>query len=62
MDNQLPTKLCTGKAVASAALSALITAAVALTVCAAKGEEVTLGQAPHPSVSQSRTAALNGVV
>lgn len=57
MNNQLP-KLWERKTYLSAAVSALLTTAVAVSVCAFKGETLDLGQPASRSVSESRAATL----
>lgn len=59
MQNQLP-KLWERKTYVSAFLSALLTGAVAVSVCAFKGETLALDQSSSASVSDSHTATLTG--
>jgi hypothetical protein len=62
MDNQTQSaKLWDRKTYISAAISALLAAAVACTVCAVRGETLALGQSPAASVSDGHTATSTGL-
>lgn len=61
MTNQSHPSLWDRKTLASAAISAVLAAAVALTVCAVRGDTLALGQAPSVSVSNSHTATSTGL-
>jgi hypothetical protein len=61
MNSQDPKSLWDRNTCLSAALSALLATAVALAVCAFRGESVALGQQVPVRVSQSRTAPFSAV-
>lgn len=58
--NTNPPGLWEKKTYASAVVSALIAAAVAVSVCAFKGETLAVGQSHAASVSDSHTATSTG--
>lgn len=58
--NTSPKGLWEKKTYLSAAVSALTAAAVAVSVCAFKGETLALGQSSSASVSDSHTATFTG--
>jgi hypothetical protein len=63
MDNQSSSHgLWDRKTYTSAAVSALLAAAVAFTVCAVRGDTLALGQAASVSVSDSHTGASTGAL
>jgi len=62
MDNQSQSHgLWDRKTYTSAAVSALLAAAVAFTVCAVRGDTLALGQAASVSVSDSHTDTTTGL-
>ncbi len=55
MNNQTDSRLFNKKTFVSAATSALITAALTIAVCGARGETLVLGQPVYGTVSDSHT-------
>jgi hypothetical protein len=62
MDNQTePNGLWERKTFLSTIISALLAGAVAVSVCAFRGETLALGHAPTTAVSQTRTDSSTGL-